>query len=163
MKSSERGIRWKVGELAARFGLATHVLRHWESMGLLTPERDSAGRRLYGESDAYRVATILSSKAAGMSLEQVGALLDSGAKGRHEMLTAHLVELESRMAEMERSRHMTQHALECRAHDIGNCPNFRANVADIVAGTAEGGVSFMDRWRSRHQPMSSTRPSGRHP
>ncbi|WP_416071592.1 MerR family transcriptional regulator [Streptomyces sp. ME02-8801-2C] len=30
-----------IGALAARFGLATHVLRHGESMGLLHPVRDA--------------------------------------------------------------------------------------------------------------------------
>lgn len=28
---------WAIGELAARFGLSTHVLRHWEAVGLLAP------------------------------------------------------------------------------------------------------------------------------
>ena len=36
-----------IGELAARFGLATHVLRHWEAMGLLTPAARVNGRRRY--------------------------------------------------------------------------------------------------------------------
>lgn len=59
---------WSVGDLAVRFGLETHVLRHWEAMGLLSPARDGAGRRRYGSDDAFRVATIIRSKAAGMSL-----------------------------------------------------------------------------------------------
>ena len=75
MKSSER--RWSVGELAATFGLATHVLRHWEDVGLLRPERDAAGRRVYREKDLYRVAVIVRSKSAGMALEQVAVLLDA--------------------------------------------------------------------------------------
>ncbi|WP_375546893.1 MerR family transcriptional regulator [Streptomyces gossypii] len=33
-----------IGALAARFGVATHVLRHWESKGLLHPGRDAGGR-----------------------------------------------------------------------------------------------------------------------
>lgn len=40
------------------------------------------------------------------------------------------------MAEMARSREMTQHALDCRAHDIATCPNFAASVSDIIAETA---------------------------
>jgi hypothetical protein len=31
------GLEYTIGELAARFGLATHVLRHWEDVGLLSP------------------------------------------------------------------------------------------------------------------------------
>ena len=138
MKSSRNEVRWSVGELAHRFELPTHVQRHWESMGLLAPERDSAGRRRYREDDAYRVAAIVSSKAAGMSLEQIRSLLDAGADDRRQILTNHLADLAARMAEMERSRHLTEHALECRAHDVANCPNFRAHVADLVAGTRRG-------------------------
>lgn len=137
MKSSHE-VRWSVGELAHRFELPTHVLRHWESMGLLAPERDAAGRRRYREDDAYRVAAIVSSKAAGMSLDQIRSLLDAGADDRRQILTDHLANLAARMAEMERSRHLTEHALECRAHDVANCPNFRAHVADLVAGTRRG-------------------------
>ncbi|TWH30515.1 MerR family DNA-binding protein [Isoptericola variabilis] len=84
--------------------------------------------------DVVRVGVILTSKTAGMSLDQVRALLDAEAEGRREVLTAHLAELDRRQAEMERSRHMTEHALACRAHDIATCPNFRAHVADLVDG-----------------------------
>lgn len=134
MKSSP----WSIGELAERFGLATHVLRHWESEGLVAPQRDAAGRRRYGEADAYRVAVIVASKAAGMSLEQIRALVDSGSSGRHRILEAHLSDIDDQIAALERSRAMARHALECRAHDISTCPNFRANVADIVEGTRVG-------------------------
>ena len=141
MKSSSSH-RWTIGELAQRFGLATHVLRHWEDMGLLTPERDTAGRRHYVEADLYRVAVIVSSKAAGMSLEQIRNLIDGSAAGRHAILTGHLAAIDARMAELERSRLLTRHALECRAHDISTCPNFRAHVADVIDGT---GRSFPPR------------------
>jgi len=137
MKSSSTR-QWTIGELAERFDLATHVLRHWEDMGLLAPERDSAGRRHYVEADVYRVAVIVSSKAAGMSLEQIRNLIDGSAEGRHMILTDHLAGIDARVAELERSRFLTRHALECRAHDISTCPNFRAHVADLVDGTARG-------------------------
>ncbi|KAA1427954.1 MerR family transcriptional regulator [Nocardioides antri] len=157
MKSSRTDVRWSVGELAERFDLPPHVLRHWESMGLLAPERDSGGRRRYREDDAYRVAAIVSSKAAGMSLEQIRSLLDAGAEGRHKILTDHLADLQARMAEMERSRRLTEHALGCRAHDIAACPNFRSHVADLVAGTRRGFLP--GRHREHHAPGHGGHPS----
>ncbi|GAA4704795.1 DNA-binding transcriptional regulator, MerR family [Promicromonospora umidemergens] len=138
---------WSVGDLAARFGLETHVLRHWESMGLLSPARDGGGRRRYGTDDAFRVATILRSKAAGMSLEQIRVLLDGGAYDRHVILEAHIADLEQRMADMELSRDMARHALECRAHDITACPNFRSHVQDIVDGKIGQGPSLVESLR----------------
>ncbi|MEU4386977.1 MerR family transcriptional regulator [Promicromonospora sp. NPDC023805] len=127
---------WSVGDLAVRFGLETHVLRHWEAVGLLSPARDGAGRRRYGSDDAFRVATIIRSKAAGMSLEQIRVMLDGGAYDRHVILEEHIADLGRRMTDMERSREMTRHALECRAHDITSCPSFRAHVQDIVDARA---------------------------
>ena len=125
---------WSVGQVADRFGIGTHVLRHWEDKGLLAPERDSAGRRRYRRDDMVRIAVIQRSKAAGMTLEQIGYLLDSGSRARREVLAAHVADLDRRMEEMRRSREMTVHALECRAHDVSTCPHFRAGVEDLLAG-----------------------------
>jgi len=135
MKSSTD---WSIGELAERFGLETHVLRHWESAGLLDPDRDPAGRRRYGRDDVVRVAVIIRSKWAGMSLDQISVLLDADARDRHAVLDAHVRDLDRRMAEMALSREMTVHALECRAHDIATCPHFRSRVEDLVSGAAAG-------------------------
>jgi MerR family transcriptional regulator, copper efflux regulator len=138
MKSSPQEISWSIGEIAGRFELETHVLRHWEDVGLLTPARDSAGRRRYGRDDLVRVAVIIRSKAAGMSLDQIAVMLDAGSEDRHRILQEHLDDLARRMQEMARSREMTQHAMDCRAHDVATCPHFRAGVEDLLAGTRTG-------------------------
>lgn len=125
-----------IGETASRFGLETHVLRHWEDKGLLRPGRDGAGRRQYGDDDLVRVAVILRSKAAGMSLEQVAVLLeDDHGPRRHAVLQEHVAELDRRMEEMRLSREMTLHAFSCEAHDITRCAGFRATIQDVLAGT----------------------------
>jgi MerR family copper efflux transcriptional regulator len=124
-----------IGDTAARFGLDTHVLRHWEDKGLLRPARDGADRRLYGDDDLVRIAVILRSKAAGMTLDQIAVLLDDdhGPK-RHAVLQQHIAELDRRMAEMQLSRAMTVHAFECEAHDVTRCPGFRSTIADVLNG-----------------------------
>lgn len=132
MKSSSLAI----GDAAARFGLPTHVLRHWEHVGLLAPARDVAGRRRYEEPDVVRIAVIVRSKAAGMSLAQIGVLLDEDAPERHAVLEDHVRDLDARMRELERARSMTAHAFECERHDIATCPNFIATVADLLDGGA---------------------------
>ena len=140
MKSSQLSI----GDAAARFDLPTHVLRHWEDVGLLRPVRDGGDRRRYGDDDLVRIAVIVRSKRAGMSLDQIGVLLDDKAPERHRVLEDHIADLEQRMADMERSRRMTEHALRCTAHDITTCPRFRAIMAEVVAGTG--------RWRDAEPP-----------
>lgn len=136
MKSSP----WSIGDTAARFDLPTHALRHWEDVGLIHPERDGANRRLYGPDDVVRIAVILRNKAAGMSLEQIGVLLDQEARDRHAVLSAHVAELDRRMVELRRSRDMTEHALRCRAHDVTTCPRFRQHVDDVLDGSTRFAV-----------------------
>ena len=138
MKSNLRSI----GDTAARFGLATHVLRHWEDVGLLQPERNGADRRLYSDDDLVRIAVILRSKAAGMTLDQIAVLVDDdhGPK-RHAVLQEHIADLDRRMDDMRRSREMAVHAFECKAHDITTCPHFRTMVGDVLDGTRNWSVT----------------------
>jgi DNA-binding transcriptional MerR regulator len=142
MKSSH-----SIGDGAARFSLPTHVLRHWEDVGLLRPERDSGDRRRYRDDDLVRIGVIVRNKNAGMSLEQIGVLLDEQAPERHRVLEEHLADLERRMADMERSRRMTEHALRCRSHDITTCPRFREIIDEVVAGTGS--------WRDAEPPVDN--------
>ncbi|WZO37292.1 MerR family transcriptional regulator [Microbacterium sp. LWO14-1.2] len=113
--------------------LPTNVLRHWETVGLLLPERDSAGRRRYDEDQVVRIAVIQRSQASGMTLKQIAVMLDDGARERHEVLQQHLDDIDRRMEDMRRSREMTEHAMNCRSHDIATCPRFRAGVDDVLA------------------------------
>ncbi|KQY56918.1 MULTISPECIES: MerR family transcriptional regulator [unclassified Nocardioides] len=125
---------WSVGQVAERFDLPTNVLRHWETVGLLTPERDSADRRRYGREDVVRIAVIQRSKSAGMSLEQISTLLDSETPDRHKVLEGHIADIDRTIEEMQISRAMTEHALRCQAHDIAQCPRFRSHIDDLLAG-----------------------------
>lgn len=143
MKSSPE--TWSVGEVAERFAIATHVLRHWEDMELLAPERDGAGRRRYDRDDLVRVGAILANKRAGMSLEQVRLLFDGNAAGRHEVLTSHLAEIDRNIRALEASRAMAQHAMDCRAHDITTCPRFRQRLDETIEGSAPWDHRVLDR------------------
>lgn len=123
-----------IGNVAQRFGIAPHVLRHWEDEQLLHPGRDAAGRRRYGPDEVVRVAAILASQSAGLSLEQIRTMFDTEATGRRELLEQHLADLERRRAELEVAREVTAHALDCRAHDLTTCPRFRESVGALLHG-----------------------------
>jgi MerR family copper efflux transcriptional regulator len=122
-----------IGDVAREMSLPTNVLRHWETVGLLSPGRDSGGRRKYDEDQIVRIAVIQRSKSAGMTLEQIGVMLDDGARERHQVLQQHLDDIDRRMEDMRRSREMTEHAMNCRSHDIATCPRFRTGVADVMS------------------------------
>jgi MerR family copper efflux transcriptional regulator len=123
-----------IGALAGRFGLATHVLRHWEAMGLLTPETRVSGRRRYRRAHVARVAMIVRGKEAGFSLRQLRGMLDApDADARRVLLERHHAELERRIAHIEASKAMIEHALVCPAKDITHCPDFQRLVEMVAA------------------------------
>lgn len=66
----------QIGEAAERTGLSIRTLRHWETVGLITPmARTPGGFRLYGREDLERVLVVKSMKPMGFQLEQMAELL----------------------------------------------------------------------------------------
>jgi MerR family transcriptional regulator, copper efflux regulator len=118
-----------IGALAREFGLATHVLRHWESMGLLRPGRDGAGQRRYAEADLVRVALILIGKEAGFGLRQLQILLGAGSPMSHpDLLRRHVAALEDRIARATAAKQLIEHALGCPA-PFDECPHAKEQIA----------------------------------
>ena len=68
-----------IGQFAARAGVSTRTIRHYEGLGLLArAARLRSGYRVYGESDLERVRQIRTLTSLGISLRQVGHLLEAG-------------------------------------------------------------------------------------
>lgn len=125
MKSSD-GVA--IGELAERFGLAAHVLRHWESMGLLEPARRTGGQRAYGQADLERVALILMGKEAGFTLRELRTLLSTPNPMDHrEALQRHVDELQRRIDRARAAKDLIEHALTC-PHSFPGCEHARAQI-----------------------------------
>src|SRR5882724_2492697 len=98
MKSSGDDATLSVGEVAEQVGLATHVLRHWESMGLFSPAR-AGDRRRYRRGDLYKVAVILRAKEAGLSLEAIRQMVTThDPAARTTILRSHQEDLTRRIA-----------------------------------------------------------------
>ncbi len=81
---------WKVGELARRTGVSVRALHHYDAIGLLRPSlRTPSGHRLYGRPDVERLQQIQSLRAMGISLDEVGRLLDGPALSPRRVLALH--------------------------------------------------------------------------
>jgi DNA-binding transcriptional MerR regulator len=118
MKSTVR-----IGAAATRFGLAAHVLRCWESVGLLTPTRDSAGRRFYARGDLRRIATITNAKRVGLSLTDIRAMLAGGPAHRAEILDRRRAELTERIRRNQETLALIDCATGCTHDDLESCPH----------------------------------------
>ncbi|SFC89570.1 MerR family transcriptional regulator [Streptomyces aidingensis] len=119
-----------IGELAGRFGLATHVLRHWEETGVLVPARRVGGQRRYAPGQVMDVAMILLGKESGFSLEEIRRLGDEPDRGeRRRILLRQRSALRQRIAAATVSLDLVEHALRCDAEDFRDCPEFLGKLA----------------------------------
>ncbi len=89
-----------IGALSERTGVSVRTLRFYSDEGLLKPLlRSRSGYRLYGDEHVGRVALIRSLREAGVSLEEIRAVL-LGDASREDVLRLRLRAVEGRIAEL---------------------------------------------------------------
>lgn len=66
---------WTIAQMAGDYGVTHRALRHYEHLGLLSPERQGQ-RRIYGRRERTRLALILRGRRLGFPLEEVATILD---------------------------------------------------------------------------------------
>jgi DNA-binding transcriptional MerR regulator len=161
MKSSISDAPLAIGDLAARFGLATHVLRHWETLGLLQPGARVSGRRRYGESHVARVALILRGKQAGLSLPAIRELLEARTRtARDRLLAGHQAAIERQIAALTHARMLIEHALACPADDLTACPKLQAMLLGSHLAGGHGRPVERDGPPPLAWPCDPTAPPG---
>jgi DNA-binding transcriptional MerR regulator len=122
-----------IGQVADHFSLPTHVLRHWESVGLLCPARVEGGRRRYTRDDLFRVASIVCAKQAGLPLPDIRAFLAArDPTARKDVLRRNHRALQARMAALRSALDLLEAGLNCPHEDIVTCPNYRARLAELA-------------------------------
>ncbi|WP_328808621.1 MerR family transcriptional regulator [Nonomuraea montanisoli] len=67
-----------VGATASRVEVTVRTLHHWDAIGLVRPSgRSTSGYRLYSAADLARIHRVLIYRELGLSLDDIGALLDA--------------------------------------------------------------------------------------
>lgn len=101
----------KIGELAERAGVSAKTVRYYEGLGLLPePDRTSSNYRDYGDDAAERLRFIRDSQAAGLTLAEVGSILDMKDAGQstcehtRDLVHRHLADIDRQIAALTESR-----------------------------------------------------------
>ncbi len=98
---------YTIKEAAEATGVTAHTLRYYERIGLLEPvDRETNGRRCYGEGDIYSVRFLTMLRATGMPIREMLTFMqltwagDETVSERAELLERHRQELEARLEEL---------------------------------------------------------------
>jgi DNA-binding transcriptional MerR regulator len=78
-----RAPTYTISDLAKEFALTTRAIRFYEDEGLVAPRRHGQAR-IYGERERTRIKLILRGKRLGLSLAEIGELLDLYEVARNE-------------------------------------------------------------------------------
>ena len=91
-----------VKEVSRLTGVSVRTLHHYDAIGLLPPTRvTEAGYRLYDENALERLYMILVFRELGLSLKEIGAILDAPDYDRNRILGAQIELMQDRIAQLQ--------------------------------------------------------------
>ena len=96
---------WSIAQVAEEFGVTHRTVRHYEELGLITPERRGT-TRVYHRRDRTRLGLILRGKRLGFPLEEIRTIIDlyDVPRGRRSQLEYVLGQIDDRRADLEQRR-----------------------------------------------------------
>ncbi|NNM46446.1 MerR family transcriptional regulator [Knoellia koreensis] len=103
---------WTIREVAEEFGVTHRTIRHYEDLGLISPERRGQ-QRVYRRRDRTRLALILRGKRLGFPLEEIRTIIDlyDRPRGKASQLEYVLSQIDERRADLEARRRDLDDAL----------------------------------------------------
>lgn len=122
----------RIGEVAAKLGVSTRMIRHYHDVGVLPePARTSGGYRSYTMRDLVRLVRIRRLVALGLSLDDVAATLDEG-----DDLPRLLRDLDADLAAQEAAIHQKRQRIQhLRRRGVSTVDDLGADdVATLVDG-----------------------------
>ena len=122
---------WSITELAEEFGVTLRTLRHYEDVGLLTPERRGS-RRVFHPRDRIRLQLVLRGRRLGFSLPEIRTIVNMydeqpGEAGQLQYL---LDQIDVRRSELEQLRRDIDDTLRELDEVADRCRQDLAALAD---------------------------------
>ena len=127
-----------IGTAARRAGISARMVRHYESLGLLSGvARTDSGYRQYTETDVHTLHFIRRSRDLGFSMEEIAELLGLWRNRRRassqvkRIAQQHIDDLSDRIAQMQAMQRTLQTLVSCcQGNDRPDCPI----LDDLAAG-----------------------------
>ncbi|HEY6796738.1 MAG TPA: redox-sensitive transcriptional activator SoxR [Kineosporiaceae bacterium] len=136
-----------ISAVSRRSGLAPSALRYYEDAGIVTAERDHAGRRQYPRSVLRRLAFVRAAQQVGLSLDEIRAALATLPDGRTptkadwaRISRLWRPRLDARIAELVALRDRLDSCIGCGCLSLRTC---RLSNPDDVAGHLGSGARYL--------------------
>lgn len=135
-----------IGEVVQRAGVPASTLRFYEEKGLIASVGRQGLRRQFNATVLERLALISMGRAAGLSLDDIAAMLgpDGQPSIDRSLLAARADELEKTVRRLGVMRDALRHAAACSAPSHMECPTFRR-----ILRAAESGAFVEQRLKKR--------------
>lgn len=103
---------WTIAQVADEFAVTHRAVRHYEELGLISPERRGTVR-IYRRRDRTRLNLILRGKRLGFLLEEIRTIIDlyDEPRGQASQLSYVLDQIHDRRADLEQRRRDIEDAL----------------------------------------------------
>jgi len=120
-----------ISDLAAEAGVTVKAVRYYEAQGLLKPQREPNGYRIYRDEDVAVVREVKALLSLGLTAEQTYPFIECLRAGndRADVCPASLTAYRTRIAEVDRR--------------IAELSDLRARLTDLLADA--------ESWRTRTQ------------
>ena len=96
---------WTIAQVAEEFGVTHRTVRHYEELGLISPERRGT-TRVYHRRDRTRLGLILRGRRLGFPLDEIRTIIDlyDVPRGRRSQLEYVLAQIDERRTDLEQRR-----------------------------------------------------------
>jgi MerR family transcriptional regulator, redox-sensitive transcriptional activator SoxR len=128
--SPDNASRLTIGDIAAVTGKRPSSIRYYEEIGVLPQPSRASGRRVYDSSTVRMVAVIETAQRAGLTLDEIRALLlasadDADAAQRlREIAERKLPVITALIERSELVRSWLECAARCECPNLDDCPLF---------------------------------------
>ena len=103
--------RVKIGEISDQTGVSQRMIRHFESMKLLSPERVGSYRN-YSDEDKNLILRIKSFQEQGLSLKEIRSVLENADANLEERLLESLSRNRNQIKELEKKNQLIWESLQ---------------------------------------------------
>lgn len=118
-----------IKEVGAATGLPAKTIRYYEDIGLVSPNRQSNGYRVFSENDQHKLAFLARARSLGFPVESCRSLLalyddkDRASADVKQIAKEHLTEIDRKLTELSAMRDTLGQLVEaCAGDDRPDCP-----------------------------------------